>query len=225
MIASLLLKYITYPILLLSIFITSDSHADLHDHHQRVGSHGMVVFADNQHNLYASHLPLYNKPHDYQIIYQIETSDKPQILRLLAQGMVTLLPTQFDLNKLVNAERFSIDAVYYQGHFERGGTQMSNASILFAKAVLIEPVQANFFAAQAQFYQVPLSETSSLLIHKIQRAPSFDAIAVVSRPVEKKNSDLLMCDKPKTQLHPDITTALKQCGIGSLTYLETQDFR
>ena len=71
-------------------------HAD-HKHHTRVGSHGMVLFTDGA-ELYASHLPLYYSPHDYQLIYTVVSQHKAKLIAYLQAGstshgnMVTLLP-------------------------------------------------------------------------------------------------------------------------------------
>ncbi|TMP37855.1 hypothetical protein CWB96_21790 [Pseudoalteromonas citrea] len=193
-----------------------------HQTHQRYGSHGMVLFTDDQENIYASHLPLYATPHDYQIIYQMVVPNKQRVLAELRQGMVTLLPSKFDLNQLVTKEVFTISAYFYAGHFERGGMQFDETNIEFHKAILVEPITHNYQSLYQVFYKAKLNDHTDLVVHKIQRPPSFDAIAVM-RNVEHKQT-MYQCNKPKVVSHVAISNALEQCGIKGIRYLETQDF-
>ena len=86
-----------------------------------IGSHGMVLINDKQAGSFVSHLPLYRSPHNYQIIYKVQLPQEVPIEQLAVSGMVTVLPDNFDLNRLVNGESFTINAKFFQGHFERGG--------------------------------------------------------------------------------------------------------
>lgn len=82
-----------------SSYATGSKNKQPHSHltHSRIGSHGMVLITDGI-KLYASHLPLYHKPHDYQLLYQISTKHQSEIINQLQQHKtITILPDKFDL--------------------------------------------------------------------------------------------------------------------------------
>lgn len=120
--------------LLVSTFAIAESVNETHSEHKehtRFGMHGMVLITDGV-DLYASHLPLYQSPHDYQILYLVEskhndvfikylTQAKQDVELLYIQNMITLLPVGFDLNKLIAGNAFTIETQFFTGHFERGG--------------------------------------------------------------------------------------------------------
>lgn len=228
MLLFLLFTYCTRCVLLICVLLIGVSpqvfaESQSHQMHQRYGAHGMVLFTDDQENIYASHLPLYSTPHDYQIIYQIIVPNEQQVLAELRQGMVTLLPSKFDLNRLVTREVFTIGADFYTGHFERGGIHFDKMKIDFHKAILVEPITRNYQSQNQVFYNVKLNNHTYLLVHKIQQPPSFDAIAVMQNDKEHKQT-MYQCNKPKILSHVAISNALEQCGIKNIRYLETQDF-
>ena len=195
-----------------------------HQHHNLMGYHGMVVFIDKEHNLYASHLPLYVTPHNYQIIYKIETPKDSEVKQLLSSSMVTLLPAKFDLTKLVNKEKFSIAGKIFKGHFERGGVEALETEVNFQQAVLVKKVDSSFSQADASFYIEPINQKQALWVHKIQSAPSFDAIGFIDLTKGKIPDNSKNCLKPAELTTFSIESQLKKCGLSQLTYLETRDF-
>src|SRR5471030_1344452 len=100
------------------------------------GEHGMALFGGTQ-GLYASHLPMFHAPHDYQVILQVHVAD-PVIdaaLRKRLNGhtaLWTIAPEKFELDRLapqaaLPLTQFQADLV--QGHFEQGGkTQYAGAT-------------------------------------------------------------------------------------------------
>lgn len=214
---------------------SSSIHAG-HENHKRVGSHGMVLFTDGA-ELYASHLPLYYSPHDYQLIYAVGSPHKATLIAYLQTGstshsnMVTLLPANFDLNKLVDGERFSISAQFYKGHFERGGTKWLGKSELTFEKLL-------FKRRLVKQYKPTLSDEGSvkdnlgekwtsislgdklLYIHLIGERPSFDALFIVGDCQETSGSKLVESVPSKDQ----IKKIFSHCVTSGLVYFETQDF-
>ena len=204
--------------------VANSSNQQHHQHHNLMSYHGMVVFSDKEQNLYASHLPLYVTPHNYQIIYKIETPKDSEVKKLLSASIVTLLPAKFDLTKLVNKEKFSITGKIFKGHFERGGLESLETEITFREAVLVEKVNSNFSQANTSFYIQPISQKQALWVHKIQSSPSFDAIGFIDLTNDKALDNSKSCPKPAELTPSAIKNQLKKCGLGQLTYLETRDF-
>ena len=210
---------------LVTFFSNAEEH-NSHGQHKRIGYHGMVLIVDEHIGIFASHLPLYRRPHDYQIVYQISTSNDAKIKSLSKNKMVTVLPDAFDLNKLVEGQTFTIDAVLYEGHFERGGKKTDKIVIEFKKPIFIKQVNAENEFQLNKFNIVPLNSKWVMFIHEIQKAPSFDAIGFVKRSIENTNSgeSQLLCKKPPHLKIKNINSSLQQCGFNQASYIETADF-
>lgn len=221
------MKQLLLAALLCCTALTSYAFTEQHQHHQRVGYHGMVVFHVPETGYFASHLPLYVKPHDYQIIYQITFENTEAIQAHFNEGMVTILPEKFDLNLLIEGQSFSVNTKIFAGHFERGGEKISTSKVSFSKPILIKQVDKSFKAEQAEYYIAPLSEKLSLAVHKIQSSPSFDAISFVANTekADMLKSEYLTCRQPESLAFQDIKAAMTKCGLSTAIYLETQDFQ
>jgi hypothetical protein len=237
---SFTLKLLTVGLIswLFSSFFTQGNSQDiLQNQHHLMGSHGMVLIHDAEAGFFASHLPLYVTPHNYQIIYKVHIKNTNRLIELLDDGMVTLLPKRFDLSKLIKGEVFSIDATFFQGHFERAGEIKFTQTITFIKPILVKEVSTTFIANSAVFYHVPISEKKAIFAHKIQNPPSFDAIGFAALPVlesivgkenkEKPNgtTNTFNCSKPPILQAKSIKTQLNECASINIKYLETQDFK
>ena len=213
--------------------------ATTHANHDKVGSHGMVVFSDGT-DLYASHLPLYYSPHDYQLIYKIDSSYKALVLESLdldhagafsQSSMVTLLPAIFDLNKLINGEQFSIPAEFFKGHFERGGNQwLSESKLTFVELLFKRRVSKQYKRQHvdvdapndpsANSWSIIELGDSLLYVHSVGTRPSYDALVLVkgcSEPVIKPTETHV----PSVE---QLNAAFAVCDLYSLLYFETQDF-
>jgi hypothetical protein len=195
--------------------------AHKHTGHQLFGSHGMVLFQDNNKNIYASHLPLYYTPHDYQIIYQIDSNQNTRLNEMLDKGMVTVLPENFDLSRLIESDKFTVKATYFDGHFERGGNASFKSNITFSKQIFSKKVIVAEEKSNTMFYLVPINKTQQLYIHRIDQRPSFDAIGFINT---EKNSSIL-CNQIDSLNHEKLMTQMEKCNLPVPVYLETQDFK
>jgi len=103
------------------------------------GEHGMALFGGKA-GLYASHLPMFHAPHDYQVILQVHVADAATdaALRKRLDGKTalwTIAPEKFELSRLAPSaaaplRQFKADLV--QGHFEQGGaTQFAYWGVFF----------------------------------------------------------------------------------------------
>ena len=107
-------------LLLLTLpLLVSASNQATHAH----GVHGMVLFGSD--SLFASHLPLYRAPHDWQVVLEVEPQDQAVAESFRqSDGMLTIEPEPFDLTRLDPQAEDPLPAFaakVYKGHFERGG--------------------------------------------------------------------------------------------------------
>ncbi|MGO3423767.1 MAG: hypothetical protein ACTIMZ_15170 [Pseudoalteromonas distincta] len=217
-------------ILLFFILLSSAAHANTPQHnshktHSYNGFHGMALILAGD-KVLASHMPLYAPPHNYQIVYEVTTDAThlktiKNILNKAAdeQEQITILPTKFDLNLLINKKTPTLNVTLFNGHFERGGNALFTTKLTFKNPLYVEKITTN----QAQknvFALIKLTEQQGLVIHKIQSKPSYDSLSLVPLTMSKYNGEL-KCDA-------SISTALKSkleaCFKTVPSYLETKDF-
>ena len=148
------------------------------------GEHGMALFGGKD-GIYASHLPMFHAPHDYQVLLQVHIAD-PQIdaaLRQRLDGKTTLwtiAPEKFELNRLAPAaaqplKQFKADLVL--GHFEQGGkAQYTGATVVVDKVVMFRQLDATpRKQASARYLQLG-SGAQRFLVKEIDSRPDFDHI-------------------------------------------------
>lgn len=145
--------------------------------------HGMLVFGKEK--IYASHLPMFHSPHNYQVILELKLAEKDKEAFITDQkaypetATYTLAPEQFVLpDILLHPKPFK--AMLYRGHFERGG-----AAITDSVSVTIEQVIYNtrFDGAASQIptanYILFGNEKEQFAAHRISSAPDFDHVLQV----------------------------------------------
>ncbi|BDX05500.1 hypothetical protein [Planctobacterium marinum] len=211
-------------------FQADNVKTDEHAHHLRIGSHGMVLFTDG-HHLFASHLPLYQAPHDYQLIYQIKMAREAQYIGYLTSqenttehsAVLTLLPEDFDLNRLIEGESFSLEATVFQGHFERGGKRWAQDTVEFEQLIYRRHLSGSLpeSAPVTQWQVIPLPSKRHLLVHQIRKAPSFDAIYLGDNCIEPPESPLNVWVAKENQ---SLTVDIRHCQHHHPLYIEFQDF-
>ena len=148
------------------------------------GEHGMALFGGQQ-GLYASHLPMFHAPHDYQVILQVHVADPATdaALRRRLDGKTalwTIAPEKFELSRLAQASaaplrQFKADLV--QGHFEQGGkTQFAAATIVVDKVLMFRQLSpAQKTSSDASYVQIG-SGSQRYLVKQIDSRPDFDHI-------------------------------------------------
>lgn len=206
-------------IFIITMLFYLPASAQQHQGHSLYGSHGMVLLNVPTLGHVASHLPLYSTPHDYQILYQVHLSDQEKLAQLNSP-IVTILPDNFDLTRLVTKQQFTINAKVFSGHFERGGQYVFDSKITFEQPLIVEQLKNESLIENAHFFQYPINQEQELIVHKIQPAPSFDVIGlrtITKNPVE--------CSKPAKLEQSFLEAHLAECGISQILYIETQDFK
>ncbi len=149
-------------------------------HDGSYGSHGMVLFGDRD-GLYASHLPLFQAPHDVQAVLQVRLADPRQDreLRARMQGTTalwTIDPEHFELSRLdprSAAPLRGFGADIYRGHFERGGQrEAARARFVVEKVVYFERLDPSMRARSEATY-LPVGK---YLVKRLDSRPDFDHI-------------------------------------------------
>lgn len=191
--------------------------------HGYVGIHGMVLFNHGT-NLYVSHLPLYRKPHNAQIIYQIETQQDSLLKLVKNAAMVTAKPEMFNLQRLINGEAMSVNVDVYNGHFEREGSlQFKDIEIILSKQVYLRMLEdISPASVEKKYDDVALDNGGSLLVYQIQSAPSFDHILMLA---DASSCPKTISTKTLVPVEKDLNALLGVCGSLKSVYFETQDFK
>ncbi len=207
------------------------SHAS-HDSQQSskyMGSHGMALLLSPFDDLIAHHLPLYRAPHDYQILYKVSFTENNDIIsEMAANGLVTILPDNFDLKRLIDKNSFSINATIYDGHFERGGKALFTTNINFEKAVYVRQIILNDSYSETQFDITYVSKDTQLAIHVIDKKPSFDALVwMINTGDLGPNNETAKKTCNVNNINDDvmISSAIYECLSIMPSYLELDDFK
>ncbi|TRY31300.1 hypothetical protein [Aliiglaciecola sp. M165] len=186
------------------------------------GIHGMVVF-NNASALYASHLPLYRKPHNAQLIYKIEAKDPALIFLVRDADMVTIKPEKFNLQRLLRGEQLTVKADVYIGHFERGGSlTYEQVELTFSEQKYMRMLEELGEPSTLQVYdEVQLSKGLRILVHQIQGAPSYDHLVLLYQNIGCITQIDTGIAVPSEQF---LINRLSFCGSMKPLYFETQDF-
>ena len=151
-----------------------------------MGSHGMALFGDRD-GLYASHLPMFHAPHDYQAVLQVRLAD-PQLdraLRARMQGTTalwTIDPERFLLSRLAPGsasplQGFSADI--FSGHFERGGQRThAGTSFVIEKVVYFQRLDPAA-RTRGESHYLPVG---NYLFKRIDSRPDLDHIVKLAAP-------------------------------------------
>ena len=188
----------------------------------RMGTHGMVLFGAGG-TLYASHIPMFRRPHDVQLLLSV-TLAHPELKagRDFSDSTYTLEPERFDLDMLVDGKLKHFKATVFQGNFEGGGTPVYRDALVKVKAV----AHARRLSAEEPAHPEPRywllgGGRSAYLVHALSRAPDFDQVVKVSTegPVRAKGAAPALLRLPErkneagTRLMPgERLTALREDG-------------
>ena len=198
------------------------------------GQHGMTLFGGTG-GLYASHLPMFHPPHDYQVVLKLRLSDKSlddQLRRQLGSKVAlwTLAPEQFELDRLAPDSRqplprFKADIV--QGHFEQGGkTRHAGAAVVVEKVLVFRKLSAAPAQASAARYLQVGSGSERFLVKEIDSRPDFDHIVAISTRADAPLDAVVL---PKSALAQPKAQALSDALPGSkvrgTVYFYTDDLK
>lgn len=148
------------------------------------GEHGMALFGGRD-GLYASHLPMFHPPHDYQVLLRVHVAD-PAVdasLRRRLDGkpaLWTIAPEQFELDRLAPGadaplRQFQADLVL--GHFEQGGRpQYRSATVVVDQVLLYRQLSGAPQASPTATYLQIGAGRQRFLVKRIDSRPDYDHI-------------------------------------------------
>ncbi len=198
------------------------------------GQHGMAMFGGAQ-GLYASHLPMFHAPHDYQVILKLRLSDPALDAAVRARldgktALWTIAPEKFELFQFAPGSkppfpRFRADLVL--GHFEQDGkTQYANATVIVEQVVYFRKLSDQPSVANSASYIQVGSGKQRFLVKEIDSRPDFDHIVAVTTPAGTPRHPLVL---PKAALLEPGTAALKKAfpamQVRGTVYFYTDDLK
>lgn len=165
-----------------SSLVSTSSWAD------RPSTHGMLLFGKA--STYASHLPMFHAPHDYQVLLKLKLSNSSNAQTLesyekaktAGETFFTLVPELMDLTQIIDGNKTSFSAVIFSGHFERGGKSLGTITVEIEKVMYSAKLKGNQPPQTANRYLVFGEKGEYYASHLIQERPSFDLIASVGQP-------------------------------------------
>ena len=187
------------------------------------GVHGIVLMNKNA-NIFASHMPTYEKPGNYQILYKLQVKDVNLVQLVKHNELVTVKPESFNLQRLIRGEKISVKGDVYIGHYERDGMLVYEGMTLdFDQHLFVRELTELQASSNIQEYSAVeyRSKTGRLYVHHIQQAPSYDHIVYVdleaSCPTKFATSGAVAKEN-------EVLFKLLNCGTMKPLYYETEDF-
>lgn len=195
--------------------------------------HGMTLMGTE--TIYASHLPMFHSPHDYQIILELKFSKESKDKYLQEKKnnpqevLYTLEPEVFVLPTMVHKTR-KFKANLYRGHFERGGVKfLENVEVVISKVIYFQKLDIDARKPDILMYILFGNEKEQFLAHQIVSKPDFDENLVVQIKDEqwikklKKEKYLLIRFVEKNERKP-FSWAGSEGKIATKNYLSTIQF-
>jgi hypothetical protein len=200
------------------------------------GEHGMALFGGKD-GLYASHLPMFHAPHDYQVILQVHVADAATdaALRKRLDGKTalwTIAPEKFELSRLAPQapsplRQFKADLV--SGHFEQGGkTQYTASTIVVDKVLMFHKLSPEQRASSTSTYLQIGSGKQRYLVKQIDSRPDYDHIlSYRAAPGAATDSITVIKQALREPTPAELATALHtRCdAIKGTVYFYTDDLK
>lgn len=155
-------------------------------------THGMVVFGKSQ--TYASHLPMFHSPHDYQLVLKIKLSDplpkvsavqQYKLLQEKGESLFTIAPDVMDLTEIMSGKKTQFGATLFVGHFEKDGKELGPVTVDIESIVFQKKLNPQQPTSGLSSYLIFGTSFETFMIHLIAGKPSFDWISQVSFPETK----------------------------------------
>lgn len=187
-----------------------------------MGVHGMALFTQGS-SIYASHMPLYHKPHDVQLLYKLDNNNLALLQTIRDGDLITIKPQPFNLQRLMRGEKMVLNVDLYSGHFERDGMLVyENIPMTFDKKLYVRSLDDIQPSSNKQAYDVvSLRQNYKLYIHRISQAPSYDHIIGIDIEAGCLNRFNTSSPVPKRS---ELQYKFLNCGTMKPLYFETKDF-
>ena len=206
-----------------------------------MGEHGMLLFGGGD-GLFLSHLPMFHRPHDTQVVLQVHLANRQhedELRRELAvrPAVWTIVPERFELDRLAPKakhpiRRFHADIV--SGHFERGGkTVYTGDEIIIDRVVFdhrLAPTSGPGTMLKYRVVDAGPGVQEHFLVHWIATRPDADHVLRVMTPPDTRlprQLELVRGDSLGAEPQA-LEAALHQAGaehahVDQSIYLETGD--
>ena len=206
-----------------------------------MGEHGMLLFGGGD-GLFLSHLPMFHRPHDTQVVLQVHMANREhdeELRRQLAAHpeVWTIVPEHFELDRLAPKakhplRKFHADVV--SGHFERGGRTVYQGDEFIVDRVVFDhrlaPTSGPGATLTYRIVDAGAGVQEHFLVHWIATRPDADHVVRVMTPpdtrlprqVELARGDTLSAD-PKALEAALHKTGAEWAHVDQSIYLETGD--
>ena len=157
-----------------------------------VGVHGMVLFGTGTERMYLSHIPLYENPHNMQVIVEVKVNTGiPAAQQLFGTKQFTFNPrAAFSLGDLAAGTLTSVTGTVFLGDFENGGTPAFRNVKFDVQRVIFERDMTTSMAANPSLDYIAVGTPAQpYLVHLIDAPPSFDQIVNIKLPADTSLDD------------------------------------
>ncbi len=162
-------------------------------HRKTLGVHGMLILggghADDLLGLpvYASHLPMFMAPHDFQVTVRVTGKPADKYSAVVGHGsqdIYTFKPKRFSIDELApvggGLARKSFSGTLFSGHFERGGSELGTGSLQVKQVVYFTRFTNTGNAGRGALRYLCFGErNAAFLAHLITAPPDFDQLLAV----------------------------------------------
>lgn len=222
---SLLCKHLAWGLLLLvsmQVFAKKDTKELPPLDPKFMGIHPMIL-VNNGSDILASYLPSYQAPKNHQLVYKLKVKDVALVQLVRDNDLITIEPKPFNLQRLMRGESISIQANVYLGHYRRDGMlTYKNMELNFDRKLYWRTLTELAPSSKTREYDaVDLGKNHKLLIHKIQKAPSFDHLLIID---EVAGCLLKFNTKSAIPQESELHYKFFHCGTIKPLYYETEDF-
>jgi hypothetical protein len=220
--------------------------ANAQEHHEiqsqdKPSTHGMLIFGTEK--TYASHLPMFHAPHNYQIILELELDPATKKLFIADQEKnpeyttYTIEPEKFVLPEMMQNPK-SFKANLYRGHFERGGIKIAaDIHVTIKKIIYYTKFKTDEARAVKTNFIVFGNPKEQFIAHQITNKPDFDQIIQVKTTTnfmfENKKYELATLNKTENsplgvsgnQIEADYNSNSTTLTLLKQLYLEFDDLK
>jgi hypothetical protein len=183
-------------------FVNAQEHHEIQSQ-DKPSTHGMLIFGTEK--TYASHLPMFHAPHNYQIILELELDPATKKLFIADQKRnteyttYTIEPEKFVLPEMMQNPK-SFKANVYRGHFERGGIKIAaDIHVSIKKIIYYTKFKTDEVRAIKTNFILFGNPKEQFIAHQITNKPDFDQIIQVKTTtnltLENKNYELVTLNK------------------------------
>lgn len=183
-------------------FVNAQEHHEVQSQ-DKPSTHGMLIFGTEK--TYASHLPMFHSPHNYQIILELELDAATKKLFIVDQeknpeyATYTIEPEKFVLPEMIQNPK-SFKANLYRGHFERGGIKIAaDIHVIIKKIIYYTKFKTDEARSVKTNFIVFGNSKEQFIAHQITNKPDFDQIIKIKTTTnftfENKNYELVTLNK------------------------------